>query len=652
MATKKKMLEAAAGTAAAGGASLDITEVFSTYVYDGTTAAHTITNGIDLAGEGGMTWIKSRTSANTAYIYDTERGATTSVTPSDAYAQESSGTTLTAFNSNGFSLGSANKVNGSSNNYASWTFRKAPKFFDVVTYTGTGSAQNISHSLDSVPGMIIVKSVNSVNAWTVYHRGTDASAPANYSLALNYDNARDAAAAYWNNTAPTSSVFTVGTTARVNNNGDSYVAYVFAHNDGDGTFGPDGDQDIIKCGSYAHAYAGTEVNLGFEPQWILFKAADQAKNWYIFDAMRGIVTGGLSGDGDAALFPNTSDAENVNTWGVDLTATGFIAYGNNIASSGNIIYMAIRRGPLALPEAGTEVFDISDNPTDPNIPSNILVDSQWFKLAGTPAQNWFFHDRLRQGSGRLDSSSDASESSGNLPTYLDMAFDRQTGVTNDGSGFSGDYIAYHLRRAPSFYDCVAFSGNSTAGRTVSHNLGVAPEMIWVKSRTASNQQWRVYHSALGATKYLDLNQTIAAGTWIRTWNDTEPTSSVFTLGNHGSVNDSGATFISYLFASLDGVSKVSSYTGNGSSQTINAGFTTGARFILIKRTDSTGDWYVWDTVRGIVAGNDPHLSLNTTAAEVTSDDSIDPHSSGFIVNQVAATNINVSSATYIYYAVA
>jgi len=314
--------------------------------------------------------------------------------------------------------------------------------------------------------------------------------------------------------------------------------------------------------------------------------------------------------------------------------------------------MAIRRGPLALPEAGTEVFDISDNPTDPNIPSNILVDSQWFKLTTAPSQNWFFHDRLRQGSGRLDSSSDASESSGNLPTYLDMAFDRQTGVTNDGSGFSGDYIAYHLRRAPSFYDCVAFSGNSTAGRTVSHNLGVAPEMIWVKSRTASNQQWRVYHSALGATKYLDLNQTIAAGTWIRTWNDTEPTSSVFTLGNHGSVNDSGATFISYLFASLDGVSKVSSYTGNGSSQTINAGFTTGARFILIKRTDSTGDWYVWDTVRGIVAGNDPHLSLNTTAAEVTSDDSIDPHSSGFIVNQVAATNINVSSATYIYYAVA
>jgi hypothetical protein len=97
---------------------------------------------------------------------------------------------------------------------------------------------------------------------------------------------------------------------------------------------------------------------------------------------------------------------------------------------------------------------------------------------------------------------------------------------------------------------------------------------------------------------------------------------------------------------------VGSYTGNGSSQTINCGFTGGSRFVLIKRTDSTGDWYVWDSARGIVSANDPHLSLNTTAAEVTTNDSIDPDNTGFIVNQVAATNINVTSATYIYLAIA
>jgi hypothetical protein len=117
-------------------------------------------------------------------------------------------------------------------------------------------------------------------------------------------------------------------------------------------------------------------------------------------------------------------------------------------------------------------------------------------------------------------------------------------------------------------------------------------------------------------------------------------------------NSGGTTNIAYLFASLPGISKVGSYTGNGSSQTINCGFTSGARFILIKRTDSTGDWYVWDTARGIVTGNDPHLSLNTTAAEVTSNDTIDPDSTGFIVNQVAATNVNVNTATYIFFAIA
>jgi hypothetical protein len=124
------------------------------------------------------------------------------------------------------------------------------------------------------------------------------------------------------------------------------------------------------------------------------------------------------------------------------------------------------------------------------------------------------------------------------------------------------------------------------------------------------------------------------------------------MGGTSAINASGQTYVAYLFASAPGVSKVFSYTGNGASQTINCGFTGGARFVMVKRTDSTGDWYVWDTARGIVAGNDPHLSLNTTAAEVTSNDTIDTDSTGFVVNQVAATNVNVNAATYIGLAIA
>jgi hypothetical protein len=138
--------------------------------------------------------------------------------------------------------------------------------------------------------------------------------------------------------------------------------------------------------------------------------------------------------------------------------------------------------------------------------------------------------------------------------------------------------------------------------------------------------------------------------WINIWNDTTPTSTQFTVGSY--LSQSGGTHVAYLFATCAGVSKVFSYTGNGSSQTINCGFTGGARFVLIRRTDSAGDWYVWDTARGIVSGNDPHLSLNTTAAEVTTDDTIDTDSTGFVVNQVSATNVNVSSATYLGLAIA
>ena len=131
----------------------------------------------------------------------------------------------------------------------------------------------------------------------------------------------------------------------------------------------------------------------------------------------------------------------------------------------------------------------------------------------------------------------------------------------------------------------------------------------------------------------------------------KPTSTTYEIRTDTQIGG-GNSYVAYLFATLAGISKVGSFVGNGSSQTISCGFSAGSRFILIRRTDANGDWYVWDSVRGIVAGNDPYLLLNGTAAQVTNDDSVDPHNSGFIVNQVSASNINVSSGTYIFYAIA
>jgi hypothetical protein len=185
------------------------------------------------------------------------------------------------------------------------------------------------------------------------------------------------------------------------------------------------------------------------------------------------------------------------------------------------------------------------------------------------------------------------------------------------------YVNWMFRRAPSFFDEVCFSVPN-AGNTVAHNLASIPELMIVKDRNAGSD-WYVYHKDLGATKYLKLQTTGDVVTNIGAWNNTAPTSTVFTVGGFNTFFN----YVAYLFATCAGVSKVGGYTGTGTTLQIDCGFTAGARFVLIKRTDSTGAWYVWDSARGIVAGDDPYLLLNSTAAEVTNTDYVDTYSAGF-----------------------
>jgi hypothetical protein len=224
----------------------------------------------------------------------------------------------------------------------------------------------------------------------------------------------------------------------------------------------------------------------------------------------------------------------------------------------------------------------------------------------------------------------------------------KVGTTSTITNASGNtFINYLFKRAPGFFDVVTYTGTTTA-RSVSHNLGVVPELIITKSRSTAN--WLVDHVPSATGAYLDLTSAFTSGQFV--WNDGCTATTISTTFIGSSVNAAGQTYIAYLFASLPGISKVGTYTGNGSSQTIDCGFTTGARFVLIKRTSGTGDWYVWDTARGIITGNDPYFRLNADGTEVATNDTIDPASSGFIVNQVAATNVNVNTATYVYLAIA
>src|SRR5210317_455511 len=289
--------------ASAGGEVLNIEDVFSTYLYTGTGSTQTITNGIDLSGEGGLVWIKSRSAFSDHQLFDTTRGATKELISNRTSAEATAADTLTTFNANGFSIGADATVNTNAATYGSWTFRKDPKFFDVVTYTGTGSAQTISHSLEATVGCLIVKRTDTTSNWAVYHSGNTAN-PETDHLHLNLTDATVDDATHWNDTAPTSSVFTVGTNTETNASGGSYVAYLFAHNDGDGDFGPTGDQDIIKCGSFTSAASQQAqfVELGWEPQWLLVKTSTLAGSWRLVDCMRGIVTGGTG----PLLYPDTN----------------------------------------------------------------------------------------------------------------------------------------------------------------------------------------------------------------------------------------------------------------------------------------------------------------------------------------------------------
>ena len=638
-----------------------IEDVFSTYLYNGNGSTQTITNGIDLSGKGGMTWVKSRSAATNNFLFDTSRGALNEINSNNTEAQASLAASLTAFNANGFSLGAAAGINVNAATYASWTFRKQPKFFDVVTYTGNGSGvtKTISHNLGSAPACIFVKKTNTSQDWLGFHKNT--SQPHNKYLILNSTVAEQNYDNIWgeNGYLPTTTEFKVSGYA--NDSGATYVAYLFAHNAGG--FGATGTDNVISCGSYNGTGSSTvSVSLGYEPQWVLIKKfsgstfTDGSASWCIFDNMRGIPTGGS----DACLYANLSGAEDSEGTAnfINVTATGF-----EVPPTGNLtnqascsyIYIAIRR-PNKPPTAGTQVYNaIARTGTGAAAtvtgvgfaPDASIIQTRSVAYGGR------FLDRLRNSMNDLYTTG-AEESIANSISAWGM-----DGITvgldsaTNGSGIT--LINHFFKRAAGFFDVVCYTAAGTTYNplTLNHNLGVAPELYIVKPRTANNSYsyWIVGSPLLGNTYNLVLHTT-GAKVNNNFFTATAPTSTQFTV--QWEMNTSGNTYVTYLFATLAGVSKVGSYTGNGSSQTINCGFTTGARFVLIKRTDdgSTGDWFVWDTSRGIVAGNDPYLLLNSTAAEVTTNDSIDPDASGFIVNQLAATNINVTSASYIFLAIA
>jgi hypothetical protein len=633
-----------------------IEDLFSTWLYTGNGSTQTINNGIDLAGKGGLVWLKGRSAASNHSLYDTARGINRRLRSNDTSAENTSTQQLTSFNSNGFDLG-VNEFNNSSGLTAvSWTFRDQPKFFDVVTWTGNNVVgRTIPHNLGSNPRCIIVKRTDTTSNWVVWHNDgeSDSYLFLNTTAASTITNANNGYA--FASSSPSGANQIILDTAEtsltaVNASGGTYVAYLFAHNAGG--FGLSGTDNVISCGSFTSNSDGSaSVTLGYEPQFLLYKRTDSTGDWTLLDTMRGF------SQSDAALLrANLSSAEQVvsgDLW--NPTATGFIGEPGTFGVSTQNIYIAIRRGPMKTPTTGTSVFSPNavNAVSGTQVNTGFTVDMQMGRT-GPRSGNEFqsIQDRLRgisttttaSGERLFPNNNEAENSSTQSRGW------NNTGFQIPPSLASMNAIFWNFSRAPGFFDEVCWTGTS-ADQTLTHNLGAVPELIIYKRR-GSTGNWYTGCSFTGSNySNLNLNLTNAASTLAYTDGGpfpAQPTATQFSVGQFYSTT----TMVAYLFASCPGVSKVGTYTGTGTTQTINCGFTGGARFVLIKRTDSTGDWYVWDTARGMIPANDPYLLLNSTAAEVTGTDFVDTAATGFEITSTAPAAINASGGTFLYLAIA
>ncbi|BAQ91341.1 hypothetical protein [uncultured Mediterranean phage uvMED] len=322
-------------------------DYFNTVTFTGNSSTQSIT-GVGFQPD--WVWFKNRAQAYDHQAFDAVRAVTKRISPNTDSTESTQSASLTSFDSDGFSVGNYNPINESPNGIVSWNWKangsgssntdgsitstvsaNTTSGFSIVTYTGTGSNATIGHSLNAVPKMIIVKNLTNANAWSVYH----ASLGATKYLALNETDAVGTASDRWQDTTPTSSVFSIGTNA---NQGGSYnyIAYCFAEKKG-----------FSKFGSYTgngEASDNAFIYTGFKVGWVMIKATD-ADEWRIYDNKRANPFNVI----DVRLKANASDAESSGNNECDFLSNGIKIRSNSggVGSSGQeYIYMCFAEEPL------------------------------------------------------------------------------------------------------------------------------------------------------------------------------------------------------------------------------------------------------------------------------------------------------------------
>jgi hypothetical protein len=703
MSSSKKLLQAASGFINQSGSETG-NGLFNTFIItgDGNTTRN-VNNGIDLTG-GGMVWTKQfcAENFNSNYVIgDSELGLDKYLTPNSNAAATSSSIMYKTFNNNGFTTGHHSDINHNGSTNCFWTFKKHTKFFDIVTYSGTGSAQTISHDLGSVPGCIITKRTDSTSDWAVYHRRlNNGTNPEQYGLYLNSTQEKQDNADLWNDTAPTASVFSVKSSGSTNASGGTYVAYLFAHNDGDGIFGSGEDEDFIKCGSYQGNSSTVFTELGFEPQWLLIKNCDHSSGkWSIFDKMRGFhaQVGNTTADRAPTFEVTETGPEDtgsiINTYhswsgagnstdGIDLAKLGFIVSGSadrrtNYASN-DYVYIAMRDTPITgEPTSGSQVFNsiseyAGNNGTnvEKGASSGEIIDKAIFTGTNnisrltTRATGYTYLERQ-------DAAAFTQSNSNHIARF--SAVNQDSINVNGGANTTGNtYYSQFWTKQPGAFDIQVYKADGNDYRKIPHRLGVTPEMICIKNMKAS-YDWIALHKDLSSNgvygnfgSYLRFNTSASQSTnnWanINGFRDSGITSTyVETTDSNVFNGTSGDYYIMLLYATVAGVTKVGSYTGTGANINVDCGFSSGVRYLMIKNADQNpSHWLEWHMGMGLSASNE-FAAGNDTAFHIdeaqfnTSYDFVDQHNSGFTVNEDSGpsdTALSRNGEKYIFLAVA
>ena len=651
-------------------------ENFNTVLYTGNGTSQSIT-GVGFKPD--WIWIKERTSTSNNVTFDSTRGIYEQLYITTD-AQSNNTATVSSFDSDGFSVGSGLAVNENSQDYVAWCWKanggttssntdgtitstvqaNTKAAFSVVSYTANAvSGATIGHGLGVEPDLVIVKNLNlSTQSWNTYVKNVTTTNA--QFLTLNTD------AANGNTANPrfipgnfSSSVFSVGNDNSTNgvSGVDTYIAYCFASKTG-----------YSKIGIYSGTGAsGNLVTTGFEPAWIMIKRSDSTGGWLIFDNKRN-----TSNPRNNRIEANSNQAEQTGSASkfVDFYSNGFepqVSDSEINASGGTYTYMAFASDASTAPVLA-DSFNISlwtGNGSSQSISGlGFSPNWVWGKERSSTSSNELL-DTIRGATNFIMSNNTAGQSASaqGLQSFDSDGFS----VGNDGAWnqSSETYVGWSWKANPvptintdgttqslvsanqaAGFSIVKYTGTGS-NATVGHGLSAAPELIIVKN-ISSSQNWLVGSSAIGFTKYVELNDTRAEDTASTVWNDTAPTSTVVNFGTSSLGNGSGDDYIMYCFHSVSGYSSIGSYTGVSSGVTITTGFR--PSFMLIKSTSNVENWAILDTARGSEKALNPNLS-NAESDSALNTFTVSDTGFSFPDQSIADAMLNENGYEYLYWAI-